>query len=250
MVSYCSSPRGKRPLTTYSPLDKPVPAGWQVEHNYQPVNGRGKSDTAHRPYQYIYRIPTRDPRPIFSKFDVNLNGTWQHTNPVDIPGLQTPLASPFYWSHYDLLGLILSLLQTELEGADKDRFFLPLTAAYGRWCAEIGGNRGTTEPPLGTIGVGAVPAVFQYTWVKDKEDKIYFASGSSLAEFDWNAEGQVGKWKIRLRHTRFDLLTGWNDIDKVEEKWDFQWSPLLEEKPKAGTHFGNCGETYPFLHML
>jgi hypothetical protein len=169
---------------------------------------------------------------------------------VDIPGLQTPLASPFYWSHYDLLGLILSLLQTELEGADKDRFFLPLTAAYGRWCAEIGGNRGTTEPPLGTIGVGAVPAVFQYTWVKDKEDKIYFASGSSLAEFDWNAEGQVGKWKIRLRHTRFDLLTGWNDIDKVEEKWDFQWSPLLEEKPKAGTHFGNCGETYPFLHML
>lgn len=229
-----------------SPLDKRVPEGWEVEHNYQPVNKKGNPDAAYRPDQHIYRMPTSD-KPPKSRFNVNLDGNWMHRNPVSIPGLKTPLARPSYWNHYDILGLILSLLQSELDGADKDRFFLPLTAVYGRWCAEIGGKREATKPP---IGCGAAPAVFQCTWVKDENDRISFALGSSLAGYDWNNECQVGDWKTRLRETRFDLLNGWNDIDKVEEKWAFQWSPLLEEKPEVGTHFGNCGETYPFLHIL
>ncbi|CZR45166.1 uncharacterized protein FPRO_15659 [Fusarium proliferatum ET1] len=234
------------------PLDKPVPDGWKVEHNYQPVNKKGNPDSkAYGPDQHIFRMPTRDPRPIFSKFDVNPNDDWTHTNTMSIPGSETTLASPRYWNHYDLLGLILSVLQPELDGADKDRFFLPLTAVYGRWCAQIGGNRATTEEKdKGKRGVGAVPAVFQCTWIKGKEDKVYFALGSSLAGFDWNNEEQVGKWKIRLRHTRFDLLKGWNYIDKAGEKWDYWWSPTLEENAIAGTHFGNCGETYPFLHVF
>lgn len=37
----------------------------------------------------------------------------------------------------------------------------------------------------------------------------------------------------------------------VEDKdWDFENSPTLDKNKWTGTHFGNCGETYPFLHIL
>ncbi|EMT68756.1 hypothetical protein FOC4_g10004841, partial [Fusarium odoratissimum] len=105
----------------------------------------------------------------------------------------------------------------------KDNFFLPLTAVYGRWCGKIGGDRKTpkpTKPPkaLGITvmadqqkGVGAVPAVFQCTWVANKGG-VYFALESYIAGYDWANKTQVGEWKDRLQKTRFDLLHGWNDI--------------------------------------
>lgn len=276
------------------PLDKKVPACWEakLEHNFKPVKSNGKVDNSYDPPQHIYRTITEEWQPIFkqkgkvpdevydkiSKFDVNLNGTWKHTTPDSLRASSFALdGGVFYWNHYDLLGLILSLLKEDLEGATKDNFFLPLTAVYGRWCAKIGGNGKTanhpkpSKPPKdGGItakadkpkGVGAVPTVFQCTWMRDTKG-VYFALGCSLAGYDWNAKTQVGaKWKERLRTSRFDLLHDWNHIhtltrkytykgEEKEDAWHFNNSPNRSKNiDKAGTHFGNCGETYPFLHIF
>ncbi|KAL9561696.1 hypothetical protein ACKAV7_014252 [Fusarium commune] len=254
------------PTTDHHPLDRKVPTGWDVEHNFKPLNPKTKRpDKAYDPAQHIYRTLTGEPLDTSSKFNVNLNSTWKHTTPepARIPSL-TSKDGVSYWNHYDLLGFILSLLQTDLDGATKDNFFLPLTAVYGRWCAKIGGDRKTPKPPKPPKdpaitamadeqkGVGAVPTVFQCTWVADKGG-VYFALGSSIAGYDWGNKTQVGKWQESLQRTRFDLLHGWNDIHTqlIEGKvWDFENSPNRTKKGKAGTHYGNCGETYPFLHIF
>ncbi|KAF5603162.1 uncharacterized protein FSUBG_7385 [Fusarium subglutinans] len=219
---------------------------------------------------HIYRTPTGEDLKLdtTSKFNVNLDGNWKHTTPD--PARISGLASDdgvSYWNHYDLLGFILSLLKEDLDGAKKDNFFLPLTAVYGRWCAKIGGNGKTEKHPKPPTaegitamadkprGVGAVPTVFQCTWMT-AQDGVCFALGSSLAGFEKAGE----KWKERLRTYRFDLLYGWNNIHtltretkvegkKKEETWHFNNSPNRSVKGDAGTHFGNCGETYPFLHI-
>jgi hypothetical protein len=45
-----------------------------------------------------------------------------------------------YWSPYDLLGLFLSSIGPAPDGATKRNFYLPMTAAYGRWCRQIAGS--------------------------------------------------------------------------------------------------------------
>ncbi|QGI71155.1 hypothetical protein CEK26_003492 [Fusarium fujikuroi] len=257
-----------------SPLDREVPTDWVVEHNFKPINPKTlKLNAKYNPAQHIYRTITKEwedkavPNDQKSKFNVNLNSAWEHTSP-DPARLPILGASDgvFYWNHYDLLGFILSLLKTDLEGAKKDNFFLPLTAVYGRWCAKIGGDRKTPDPPKSPkdtvftgmadeqIGVGPVPTVFQCTWIKDK-GVVYFALGSSIAghNVNWSNKSEVGVWKEKLQRTRFDLLYNWNDIhtERIDGKeWDFENSPTLNKSKRTGTHFGNCGETYPFLHIL
>ncbi|KAG4262779.1 hypothetical protein FPRO03_10142 [Fusarium proliferatum] len=251
-----------------------VPTDWVVEHNFKPINSKTlKLNTKYNPAQHIYRTPTLEwedkkaSKDKISKFIVRLESTWKHItpDPREVPSL-TANDGVYYWNHYDLLGFILSLLKTDLEGAKKDNFFLPLTAVYGRWCAKIGGDRKTLDPsesPKDTvltgmadeqIGVGPVPTVFQCTWIKDK-GVVYFALGSSIAGHNpnWNNKSEVGVWKEKLQKTRFDLLYNWNDIhtERIDDKeWDFENSPTLNQNKRAGTHFGNCGETYPFLHIL
>ncbi|KAF5696588.1 hypothetical protein FGLOB1_13412 [Fusarium globosum] len=208
----------------YSPLDKKVPAGWEarLKHNFKPVKSNGKVDESYDPSQHIYRTITEEWQAILkekeklsdedydkiSKFNVNLNGTWKHTTPDSLRASSFALdGGVFYWNHYDLLGLILSLLKEDLEGATKDNFFLPLTAVYGRWCAKIGGNGKTanhpkpSKPPKdGGItakadkpkGVGAVPTVFQYNFLSDKNaltarDKE--EAGPSEAKVEFKGKG-------------------------------------------------------------
>lgn len=235
-------------IRLFSPLDTKVPSGWEIENNLRPLNHKGSPDQAYKPYQHIYRKPTGEPFPIESKFVVNLDANWIHTTPRS-PDLDTTRARVSYWNHYDLLGFILSLLEPKLQNAKKDNFFLPLTAVYGRWCAKIGGDRKAPKPPKPKSvaamvaeppGVGAVPAVFQCTWVVGKKGSIYFALGSSIAGYNWSNENEVGKWRTKLRQTRFDLLHGWNNIDTLGcdgEEWDFNNSPTLKKNSRGGTHF-------------
>jgi hypothetical protein len=214
-----------------------------VENKFKPLNTKNKPDKAYDPEQHIYRKLTNMPLDTSSKFDVKINDDWKHItpDPMRMPE-PTSLVGVSYWNHYDLLGFILSLLPLDLEGATKDNFFLPLTAVYGRWCAKIGGDRETPKPPkppkapsitamaAEQKGVGAVPTVFQCTWVAGKEGGVYFALESSIAGYDWNNETQIGKWKVTLRRARSDLLRDWNDIHTLErdgEKWDFEHSPTL-----------------------
>lgn len=199
-----------------------------------------------------------------SKFLVNLDKSWRHDSPLlgyddakksKSDGYRVNIA---YWSHYDLLGLFLSLMGPAQTGSQKLNFFLPLTAVYARWCWVIGGTRTRGRvAPAATAGVGAPPKVYQCTWRKGAKG-VEYCLGASLAGYNWDPAGKVGNWQKQLKMTRFDLLANynniknqtWEDKDKVEQPWSYANSPRIDVVGKLGTHFGNCGETYPFLQML
>ncbi|CVL03625.1 uncharacterized protein FMAN_15091 [Fusarium mangiferae] len=263
-----------RQFLSLCPLDRKVPTDWVIEHNFKPINLKTlKLNTKYNPAQHIYRTPTKEwedknaSKDKISEFIFHLNSTWKHITPdaAEIPRL-TANNRVSYWNNYDLLGFILSLLKTDLGGAKKDNFFLPLTAVYGRWCAKIRGDRKTPDAPKPPkdpaftamvdeqIGVGLVPTVFQCTWVEDN-GVAYFALGSCIAghNVNWSNKSEVGVWKETLQKAPFDLLCNWNKnhtkrIDDID--WDFKKSPTLNKNKWTGMHFGNCGETYPFLHIL
>lgn len=131
---------------------------------------------------------------------------------------------------YDLLGLFLSSLGPAPIGATRANFYLPLTAVYGRWCAQIAGS------PLG--GVGYVPAMFQCTWrVKDGTPPQFFL-GSSIAGY---TERGTGTWPRVVRLGRFNLIFPDGDFDK---------SPSILLYGDAGSRFGSCAETHPFLELM
>lgn len=59
---------------------------------------------------------------------------------------------------------------------------------------------------------------------------------------------RVGNWELELKRQRYSLLNSFYDITS---KWNFDQSPTIcDRSPQLGTRFGNCAETYSFLHML
>jgi hypothetical protein len=147
-----------------------------------------------------------------------------------------------YWSPYDLLGLFLLFMSPAPDGATKRNFYLPMTAVYGRWCRQIAGG----DP---RNGVCDLPYMFQCTWSIPFDNSgrpTRFFLGSSLAGYDWRPE-LTGTWKTALRHARFVLVDGY------PLRWagyNFDNSPVIELVGETGTKFGNCAETYPFMHLL
>lgn len=131
---------------------------------------------------------------------------------------------------YDLLGLFLSSLGPAPIGATKANFYLPLTAVYGRWCAQIAGSA------IG--GVGYVPAVFQCTWRIADGIAPQFFLGSSIAGY---TEAGTGTWPSVVRKARFNLLFPNGNFDQ---------SPSRTLHGNTGTRYGSCAETHPFLELL
>lgn len=131
---------------------------------------------------------------------------------------------------YDLLGLFLSSLGPAPIGANKENFYLPLTAVYGRWCAQIAGR------PL--RGAGYVPAVFQCTWRIADGIPPQFFLGSSVAGY---TEFGTGTWPRVVRQGRFNLLLPGENFDR---------SPSLALNGEAGTRYGSCAETHTFLQLM
>lgn len=219
-----------------------------------------------------------DPKPKgWSLFNVrkdwDLDGPHFWTAEKDSTRVKEP-----YWSHYDLLGLFLSLMGPAQPGATKLTFFLPLTAVYARWCFIIGGKAtreevvdGEKEKRTVGTGVGVTPTIAQCTWRLSKGEKggYEFCLGSSLAGYSFKGkEKVVGTWQRRLQMERFNLLKDYNHIDQMPWKaevddpnnpgqkkavdvyWEFDNSPVISAGGNSKTHFGNCGETYPFLQVL
>lgn len=150
--------------------------------------------------------------------------------------LSYPHNSRSFSNPYDLLGLFLSSLDPAPIGATKSNFYLPLTAVYGRWCAQIAGNR------IG--GAGFVPCMFQCTWHKKDGERSQFFLGSSLAGYEAR---RAGTWELVVKRGRFNLLS---DTLLAEGRYDFDSSPTLSNKKTPGTRFGNCAETHPFLKLM
>ncbi|RGP60889.1 hypothetical protein FSPOR_10390 [Fusarium sporotrichioides] len=221
-----------------------------------------KGDKAITPEQHIYRERTleekRDPKPDgWSRFNINYDHDWMHKGPHfwRATNQDSVRVETLYWSHYDLLGLFLSLMGPAQEGATKKNFFVPLTAVYARWCYVIGGS-----------GFGPSPTIHQCTWRESKGPAggYEFFIGASLAGN--NKAAASGSWDQRLKMGRFNLLSNFNNVsartwDSKEEdpnnrphkkkvRWHYDNSPGITDGGTMMNRFGNCGETYPFLQML
>lgn len=166
--------------------------------------------------------------------DWELDGPHFWTTEKDSTRVNAP-----YWSHYDLLGLFLSLMGPAQPGATKLTFFLPLTAVYARWCLIIGGKATREEVVNGKkkekqtvgTGVGATPTIAQCTWRLSKGEKggYEFCLGSSLAGYVFKGrEKVVGTWQRRLQMERFNLLKNYNHIDQMS------WKAEIDDPDKSG----------------
>ncbi|KAF5240753.1 hypothetical protein FANTH_9423 [Fusarium anthophilum] len=262
---------------TQSPLDKndiDAVKDDVTAENYEPRIGNrinGRVNQNFQPSQHIYREPTNVPKTeenkeTWSMIEVRLDPAWRHAYPPRAGDGSLP-----YWSHYDLLGLFLSLMGPAEYNSDRFNFFLPLTAVYARWSFTIGGNRNRNK--LGSSqamafkpkpGFGKPPAIFQCTWITGTDSKVDFSLGASMGGQNYGSknketgENNLGSWSERLQRSRFNLFEGWNSIEKSEwkkkdggglEPFSFENSPGIDSGLST-TKFGNCGETYPFVQML
>ncbi|KAK4083827.1 uncharacterized protein Triagg1_1489 [Trichoderma aggressivum f. europaeum] len=184
--------------------------------------------------------------------------TWSHQyigapdpNVKDPPGPDAKVVTIGYWCIYDLIGLFLGLLGNAPLAADRNNFFLPLTAVYARWCTRLAGKLDNTESHQGeTPGIGAPPAMFQCTWRERQDGKAkWFLLGASMAGGRFHKTPSEQDWKKTLQMQRFDMLVthlkpplvGRDDFGKTE--------PDVKSNG-TGNRWGNCAETYPFVHCL
>lgn len=94
----------------------------------------GSRYKAPAPPSHIYRRVNRDfPRDGTSKFFVEGWTIRPSIDPIDPSMMKGRVPRvPRWWCPYDLLGLFLSLLGPAPDGANKNNFYLPLTAVYAR----------------------------------------------------------------------------------------------------------------------
>lgn len=156
-----------------------------------------------------------------------------------------------YWSPYDLLGYFLSLLGPAPSNANRNNYFLPLTAVYARWSSKIAGH--LENDVSGTHGAGDWPFMFNCTWYNETRPKMagkYFGLGASLAGSQWLVN-EVGRaWRGRVGQRRFQLFLKQPPQLVREGDWAAQNAPEQTDPDGNGTAWGNCAETYPFTEQL
>ncbi|KAL7953825.1 hypothetical protein V8C34DRAFT_295957 [Trichoderma compactum] len=156
-----------------------------------------------------------------------------------------------YWCVYDLIGLFLGLLGSAPPAADRNNYFLPLTAVYARWCSRLAGklkNKKSQEPEA--AGIGPIPTMFQCTWRERKDGKgKWFFLGASVAgdQFANNASGS--DWQLKVQMERFNMLLHNQQTTMVSDGEFNSTEPELEAGG-SGNLWGNCAETYPFVQCM
>ncbi|GAB0146633.1 hypothetical protein EsHS_00007026 [Epichloe bromicola] len=213
-------------------------------------------DNTRKPFSHIARLlndkfkQESETEGETSKFFVN---GWTIVPSIDPSMMEEkkPGKKPGWWCPYDLLGLFLSLLGPAPAAADKNNFYLPLTAVYARWCSRIAGRpdeKWKWEPS--DHGEGPLPYVFQCTWHTTVDEKTkqhcgqYFL-GASTAGDEFRIE--TGSWREEVQEARFNMLFACQKVSMVQEN-DFREKKAPNMNRPAGTQvpFGNCAETYPF----
>lgn len=115
--------------------------------------------------------------------------------------------------------------------ATPKNYFLPLVVVYARWCSALARSASVR------------PTVTQITWAKNGDGQPWhFFLGSSSAGFNKSPAA----YKLLVGATRHSYL---HRI--LQAPWTaFGRSPARDAHNNAGTNFGNCAETYPFLYIL
>lgn len=158
-----------------------------------------------------------------------------------------------YWNPYDLLGYFLSLLGPAPQAANRNNYFLPLTAVYARWCSRIAGCApGAYQYPNPGAGAGNWPFMYQCTWhdAGGPDAKKWFFLGASIGGDKWNPRN-VGKWKDAVQLHRFNMVLSSAQTRLVKEH-DYERKTAPEQRIPDGSDnpYGNCAETYPFVEKM
>ncbi|PNP46419.1 hypothetical protein THARTR1_10741 [Trichoderma harzianum] len=157
-----------------------------------------------------------------------------------------------YWCIYDLIGLFLGLLGSVSLAADRNNFFLPLTAVYARWCSRLAGKLKNTASHEGEApGVGPIPTMFQCTWRDRKDGKgKWFFLGSSLGGDQFANNPSGADWQLKVQMERFRILRQHQQTVMVNEDEFNRTEPEKNLPGGTGTLWGNCAETYPFVQCM
>ncbi|KAG8221348.1 hypothetical protein J3R82DRAFT_1519 [Butyriboletus roseoflavus] len=140
---------------------------------------------------------------------------------------------------FDLLGIFISLMGVPptTQTLTETNYALPLVVLYGKWCRQLAQS------------VKFTPTVAQITWATSKDGKTFYPFlGTSAAGF-----GQKSEWKEIVRKARWTYLRAIMQSPYDEYGYSPERGPSgspPEKMKQAGTNFGNCGETYPFLYIL
>lgn len=218
----------------------------------------GSRYKAPAPPSHIYRRVNPDfQRDRTSKF---LVVGWTIRPSID-PSMQG--RKPGWWCPYDLLGLFLSLLGPAPDGANKNNFYLPLTAVYARWCSRIAGRpfpNWKWKIPNREQGQGDFPAVFQCTWhttvneeTKQRSGHYFLGASTAGDKFPKTPEGLPGPWREKVQEARFTMLFNCQNVTMVQQD-DFINKTAPNQRPDNPNRnmvpWGNCAETYPFATMF
>ncbi|KAJ4854231.1 uncharacterized protein T069G_11210 [Trichoderma breve] len=157
-----------------------------------------------------------------------------------------------YWCIYDLIGLFLGLLGSAPLAADRNNFFLPLTAVYARWCTRLAGKLDNKASHQGEEpGIGEVPAMFQCTWRERQDGKAkWFLLGASMAGDKFFKTDSGRDWKSKLQEQRFTMLLTHQKPTLLQQEDFNNTEPEKNVAGGTGNLWGNCAETYPFVHGL
>lgn len=228
------------------------------------------------PYQHIARKQdpkyTTGQRSDTAKFKVNSYKIQLYDDKNTYENPQDGHTFSFF-NPYDLLGLFMHFLGPSPANVQKDNYFLPLTAVYGRWCSMIAGNKAkgyAEDCEVDVIGVSQLPAVFQCTWQDMGSEPHPFFLGSSLSGYAkddklWEKEVKLARYKVLMKcpgmKTKFaengysfDLSPNIQAADEQDgqqtkgEKGNGTNAPKAQRVSR--TLFGNCGETYPFAALM
>jgi hypothetical protein len=174
--------------------------------------------------------------------------TLEPTRKISWSGSET---SEEYFIIFDLLGAFLSLMgpvpTTGTIVPTATNFFLPLAVVYGRWCGKLA--------PENRARAQFTPTVAQITWSEEGNGKPwYFFLGTSSRGWyisDGKRPKPDKKWADLVKRTRHGYLHRILEAQHDDTRYrNYGQSPSLDDDSNAGTNFGNCGETYPFLYVL
>lgn len=162
-----------------------------------------------------------------------LNSEWDARNPSRASKfLLDPLrhSEVPYWGLFDMLGLFLSIVGVAPSRATKRNFYLPLTAMYAKWCSAL---------------AASVPTMYNCTWIASGTGKGTLFLGASLKGFR-SYHSITGPWNKVIWEGRFSLI---NDAAMMESGNTMTNCPKQRENITL-IRFGNCAETYPFVHIF
>ncbi|KAL6815056.1 hypothetical protein J3E69DRAFT_346678 [Trichoderma sp. SZMC 28015] len=157
-----------------------------------------------------------------------------------------------YWCIYDLIGLFMSLLGSAPPAADRNNYFLPLTAVYAKWCSRLAGklkNKKSQDPSK--PGVGPIPTMFQCTWRERKDGKgeKWFFLGGSVAGDPFANNDSGNDWQLKVQTERFNMLLQHQQTTMVTTGEFNSTEPELRAGGSLNL-WGNCAETYPFVQCM